>query len=326
MNTLNCIWYPKTIEDSKYGFITTPPLGKPDPKLKPIEGFMRQRVYQKAQVGPTCIYYAARRISPHFGKNDDSINRLNEISFSFFRKFLSASVKLDNFFISDELKDLWLITSIASIGIHLHYPVEAFFMNMLMRSSSTTYAHSSEDGIGVSGDLFLNKKYLDQIRNKLGAIASHVLKIMLYRMQVSPVEWRPIEGPSVLLKVLKSHLYFLCLGDFGSHIFRYQKVVDYNPHLGLIYSGPLYPMNKVGSKFFCMHAILVIGIRLKGFMKGKVFFIDPQDPSGPRQLQKVYVMSIKDFLYRIKDFEGRSDINSQSKQFIWVGNPRLFLS
>lgn len=327
MNPLNWFWQPVTIEASRYSHVTTPPQGKPDPELKRIPGYVRRRVFQKAQVGPTCMYYAARRISPHFGKQDDTYMRINEMLLSRFRKYLSNIKMLDSMPLNDEQKTFFITLFISYLGMHLHFPFETFCHNVLMWDFFLRPQVPVPEGASfISVDPFALKSMWDTFQNKLRAMSAFSLKLMLLRMHIKPLSWRPAQGPLGLIKALRVHLYLFCIGDLGAHVFYYQKAVDYHPKLGHIYSGPLKPLERPTAKFFSLHAILVIGIRSTGYMKGQVYFIDPQDPSGPGLLQKVYVISVKDFFYRIKDSAGQGDLHSMTKEFIWVGNPHLFLT
>lgn len=327
MNPLNCIWQPVTVEASRYAHVTTPPLGKPDPELKRIPGYVRRRVFQKAQVGPTCMYYAARRISPHFGKKDDTFMRVNEMIISCFRKYLSNIKMLDFMPLPEEQKTFFITFFISYLGMHFHFPYETFCYNVMMWNWFLRPQIPVPEGATiVSVDPFACKHMWDTFQNKLRAMSAFSLKLMLLRMHIKPLNWRPKNGPVGLIKALRVHLYLFCIGDLGAHVFYYQKAVDYHPALGHIYSGPLKPLERPSAKFFSLHAIIVIGIRSTGFMKGQVYFIDPQDPSGPGLLQKVYVISLKDFFYRIKDSAGQGDYHSMTKEFVWAGNPHLFLT
>jgi hypothetical protein len=327
MNPLNCIWHPEVLVCTNHFFITTPPLGKPDPRLKRIPDYVRARVYQKAQVGPTCMYYAARRISPHYGKKDDSFSRINEIMLSRFRKYLSSIHVLEAMPLAEEQKTFLMTYFISYLGMHLHFPFETLLMNMFMWQAflmprTQELSHEMPTQIDPAA-----VKYMwDSFQRKLKCMTAYSLKLMLHRMQINPLKWIPRDGPFKLIKALKVHLYLFCMGDFGAHVFYYQNIVGYHPKLGPIFSGPLKPCGRNLAKFFSMHAILVIGVRARGFMKGDVYYIDPNDPSGPGLLQKVYVISLKDFFYRIKDSAGCGDLHSMTSEFIWGGDPKLFLA
>jgi len=64
---------------------------------------------------------------------------------------------------------------------------------------------------------------------------------------------------------------------------------------------------------------------VRGFMRGEVYFIDPVDGSGPYKVQQVYVMTLQDFFYRIRDSYGATPMRPSSREFAWVGHPSYFL-
>lgn len=234
---------------------------------------------------------------------------------------------LDSMPISEEFKTFLITHFISLLGMHLHFPVETFFMNLMMwQSFLFTPVVAPQSAASVVIDPFLAKKIWDTFRLKLQSMAAYSLKLMLYRMHIKPLSWRPMDGALPLVSALRTHMYLFCMGDLGAHVFYYQKQVDYHPELGYIYSGPLQPINRPSTKFFSLHAIVVIGIRSRGFMKGDVYFIDPADPSGPGLLQKVYLLSVKDFFCRIRDSAGCGDMRSVTREFVWAGDPNLFLA
>lgn len=306
MNLLNCIWQPEILISTSYAQITTPPCGKPDPFLERIPGLLRRRVFQKRQIGPTCMYYAARRISPHFGKKDFSLERINEMMVSLFRKHLSSIMLLDRLPLVEGQKVFFLTYFII------------FFSKAFYPSYQKLYI-----------DWFLIQALLKPQRlleNQLITMTTFCFKTMLYKMHIQPFEWAPSEGPWGLLKALKVHLYCFCMGDFGAHVFEYQRIANYHPKLGPIYTGPLKRTDRPLSKIFSMHAILVIGLVLKNYYQGSIYFIDPNDPSGPGLLQKIYQIDMQDFFSRMRNAEGLQEQDKGEKNFIWVGDPKLFLA
>lgn len=237
------------------------------------------------------MYYAARRLSPHYGKAEGlTFARLNEKVLSLFRRFISMTSQIENLQASEEQKSLALASFIAYIGFHLHFPMQAFYFAMMsmMVSASQTSSPAQAAQMPISQTML---KFMDRVfRN----FASNSLRLMLFRMMLKPLHWNPISGPRMLIDALKTNLYVFSMGDFGSHIFTNLVQVDYQEKLGPIYSGYLKPMTS-GSAFFGMHAIVVIGARERAFMVGEVYFVDPHDASGPGIWQKVYVITLKDF-------------------------------
>lgn len=306
MNLLNCIWQPEILISTSYAQLTTPPCGKPDPHLERIPHLFRRRVMQNAQKGPTCLYYAARRISPHFGKKAHSFERWNEMIVSNVRKHLSTITTLDTFPLVEEEHNFFV----------------AYFIIFYTRVLHPFYETGCIDNF-LKVSLLLPQRIAQP---PLKVMLSECLKMMLHRMHIKPLAWDPSQGPWGLLSALKAHLYLLCMGDFGSHVFQYQVAIDYHPKLGPIYTGPLKAANRPLFKIFSTHAVLVIGIIIKNFRQGAVYFMDPNDPSGPGILQKVYVMRIQDFFARMRNIEGLQEGYMAKQGFIWGGDPALFLA
>ena len=322
MNPLKCHWKPEVLENTLSSHITTPPLGKPDPYMRRLEGFMRPRVFQKAQVGPTCMYYAARRLSPHFGKASEfSFYRLNEKILSLFKKALSQLSNLNLIQGDEDSKSFFASGYIANYGCHIHGPL--LFMNVLFQMSF--YQRTSFCSLPVSQSYFTSiSSQFHTVHKAQRVLASYSLRLMLLRMHLIPHYWTPDRGDLILVEALRHHFYFFCIGHFGRHTFSEIHPVDSHPSLGLIYSGDLKPLYE-NKTFLNLHAIVVIGLKITQVNHGELYFIDPVDPSGPGLLQRVYKIAFKEFLTRVRSSFGYAPRTGEQGEYIWVGNPGLFL-
>lgn len=318
MNPVKFNWSPEFLENTPFSCVVSPPLGKPDPYSFRIEKQVRLRIFQKAQEGPTCIFYAAKRISPRIGKlNFSHPLRGYEKAVSLFRKEMTSTMPLISAPIAEEQKTFMISRHLSYAGLKIHFPLQVW-----MSEQFYTLCGRPQ----LQDPLHLPKPFFDMVQRMQKIYTGLSIRLMLQKMCVLPLLWIPMMGPMFLVHALRTHLYLMCMGHFGKNFFTHLVPVGFHPKIGPVFSGPLKPIEPSPRSFFSMHAILVIGIRLRSVSDGDVYFIDPVDPSGPGLFQTVYKIHIADFFMRLRDSCGMGPILTANCEFVWVGIPTLFLA
>jgi hypothetical protein len=271
------------------------------------------------------MYHAASRISPHFGEAEPLHHfRINEKILANFCHSMALITQIMQAPCADEWKTFKTVEFMSYLGLQTHYP---YFAVCLVIANRQIYNQNptilSQQPMVIYSQW--QKILFDQMKNAYCTFTAYSLRLMLLRMSLLPLTWHPHAGPTCLIQALKTHLYAFVMGAFGKSTFRYLSQVDYHPKLGPIFGGPLLDFTPSSSSFFCNHAILLIGLRDRGSGHGEVYFIDPQDASGPGLLQTVYKMSMKDFFNRLRDSYGAHPSQPKTGEFVWVGHPALFL-
>jgi hypothetical protein len=318
-------WHPVVVYSDENAHLTTPPLGMPDPRcLKDITNrTLRPRIYLSPQIGPTCLFFAACRISPimSFQQTIGQFEQ-EQARVALFFAIIASLKDLFSMPIPEELKEGVFYTTMANAGLFFFFQ-ERFFQKLRY----DFFSYPEKMGYLMRLDeAALRKKYTEMIdeAKRFGVYVLH--KICTEKMGLFIHAWEPIWGLSSLIPVLKTHLYFLAIGKFGLPFFQNLYKVEDHAELGCVLSGRLRPCYEKG-KMRLNHAIVVIGIRMFAKYRGWVYFIDPNDGSGPSSKQPVYRIKAIDFLRRLADVDGGHLSNPFLKRgrFIWVGNPSLFL-
>lgn len=314
-------WHPEVVRSGSSAYVTTPPLGLPDFRyLKDkIYGTLRPRVFLASQVGPTCLFFAASRIAPC---EEKELFFKNQRLVALFFAAVASLEKVFSLPMSNEIKEAIYYLTMANVGLFLFFQ-ERFFQKVVydfLNYPCRLYCFTRMDKTAI-------RAHCKAIIEEAKSFAIYVQhRVCMEKMGLFIHPWEPSDGLKALIPVLKTHLYLLVIGKFGTPFFQKMYQVEVDPSLGPILSGRLKPCYEKGGGNF-NHAILIIGIEIFSKYRGFIYFIDPNDGSGPGKKQPVYRIKAIDFLRRIADVDGRHQSNPFFKKghFIWVANPSSFL-
>jgi len=221
-----------------------------------------------------------------------------------------------------EIKEAIFYTTIANAGLFFFFTPQ-FFQKLRADFLSFPDRMRYFMSLGPEG---VKQKFRDYIADARRFSVHLLHHVSIQRLGLHVHSWEPINGMSALVPVFKAHLYVMSIGRFGVPFFKSIYKVEESDQLGPVFSGPLKPYYHPG-QMTLNHAIILIGIKMFSRYKGFVYFIDPNDGSGPHLKQTVYRIKAIDFLRRITDIDGYFIANPFLKRgrFVWVGQPHVFL-
>lgn len=267
------------IRCDRFGILYRPPT-RPDPSARLERGKAHKRpcVVQPAQKGPTCMNYALKRVRIPIGKDAPGFERQREIEkqFSVYRRFNTA---------------------IGAIGKSVGETEEFYqtilahpYMDVVMKEVQSNGEILREYGEWESFTC-LEKWHVS--RNVFN-------RIKLRDFQLTPSTWVPTAPASLLLKKLKARGPLYVHGDFGNTFYKDPPSLLERISAAQfpIYSWGRQENRKEGPG---VHAVCVIGVDLLD--KGRVYFVDPNDPTDPADIdsQKIYMMPYAIFQSKIRN-------------------------
>lgn len=338
-----------TLEKTRTGILYELPPGKPDPTQKCVPGKeKRERVPQKRLKDGTCWYYALNFLRPRIGKNPSDLlltDRSEEKLCSERRKEQSAynaafPIALGNLYSKSSVSVLQSITlenvkEVLGWGIKPLTPYIKEFIETKNHSNFHEFLIFKRSckmieinmkflrKIGKEKELRENQKWqsLDTTKKALVAeVWAQLFSAKLYGLKTST--WSPSKGILALIKELKEKGPLMVLGDIGKDYYT-------KPPLKMkrkIFTRNIYywPAGSERQAFMSGHAVLLVGAK-KVQDKAFVYFIDPSDPSDPRNRdkQKIYVISFTNLTSHIDSLNGSKQRLDAPSCWAYYGNFKI---
>ena len=334
----------RILEQSVNSLVYELPHGKPNPN----EGFCidqddRDRVRQKAQTTSACQYYVLNylrlRIGKHPGKNLIQEREIEKIC-SLRRKAVSVT---DGTMIKI-LEDIHGIKTLeGNTTLEEKKQVIQFFKehshwetnwetntnkDVLRLMSEEKYKKRIQinteffEGLKVNikemfaSEITFENGYTDtwndfeqlDTQKKSTVLNNFAFKVMAEKYGLKKSIWTPLDNIESLISELGKNGPLAISGIFGRVAyldppFRLSQKIDNRE----IYAWKPGAKRKPASDFSAAHACLIVGAK-KIDAKEYVYFIDPQDPSDPKDesSQRIYLGSYKNFMSHTIDLHGRA--------------------
>ncbi|MCE5316368.1 MAG: hypothetical protein LLG04_03270 [Parachlamydia sp.] len=330
-----------------------PPAGKPNPRLPLDPAKPRERVEQAAVKGNNCWYYALNMIRQRYGKAEKpgSERRKLELMVSRVRKQVtdiyfpfqlqsafvtSLSKKYDVHVVNRATTSLIRDVLPSTVSAHLAEVQEQSIELLKSFCSQQIYDDLAKfvadryykAHIEIYRQLLesIFDKKIEQLcasnsenrsweqltpRERLAFLAVDRTAAVIAIYDVNFSSWHPDQPLHNLLKELEQHGPHVVCGFFGP---LYYEQAPYSLQSKInertIYS---WKRDATRNTVDCHpHTVVIVGVDVE---KAFVYFLDPQDPSGPHNKdQKVYVNSYEKFKSYLTDICGRRFVDDDGKK------------
>jgi hypothetical protein len=333
--------------------------GKPDVRL-PLDSLLktpRPRVLQQGQKAHTCLFYAMKKIGMHIGKNPpETFKELRKVekTYSEWRK---GKTRIDKTFgwqldFAQDAPDYSPITKdniaqvLANVDrliakdvvakvrtlyqefsrsnfTHLRAFVKATYYTEL-HSHHLTYLSLNH----VSSDFLYNSEWrsvfacgweeLDALE-KTHAIDNCVFRVAYTKYGLKESSWHPSNPIQELGLQIEAHGPHVILGQFGRSFYEKNPFPTGSKIQGRgIYAWP--PQAKRIDREGDHHGIVLVGANCD---RNHVYFMDPVDPSDPKQplKEKIYVISYENLRKNIHSLSG---LTTQSLEGLAKGKYAIY--